>query len=252
MFIVKKIITSLILPPGIFVLMVILCGLIFLFRRGSRKAGLFCVSIAVCIWATAVHPASDALLQRLEHGFPVPQNPRGDVIILLGGGAYGDAPDMTGLGFPAGDSAARIITAVRLQRALNIPVLVSGGSGFLSKKPEAPITRRLLIDLGVPEHMVITEDRSRDTFENARYSVEICKNYKLSRPIVVTSAYHMERAVLSFEKNKMRVTPYPAGFKTGKGSLPDWEDYLPSSDAQANFVLAAKEYLGLVWYQFYF
>lgn len=252
MFIVKKVITSLILPPGVFILLLLLCGTVFLFRKGTWKAGLFCIFTAVCIWATAISPVSDALLQRLEYSFPIPQNPRGDVIVLLGGGAQGDVPDMTGKGFPSGDSAARIITAVRLQRSLDIPVIVSGGSGFASQRPEAPITKRFLVDLGVPEHMIITEERSRDTFENARYSAELCRNFKLSRPIVVTSAYHMERAVFSFERNKMRVTPYPAGFRSVKDSAAAWEDYLPGPGAQANLVLAAKEYLGLIWYQFYF
>ena len=60
--------------------------------------------------------------------------------------------------------------------------------------------KRFLTDLGVPDPMIIVEDKSRDTIENARYARQICERRGFVRPILVTSAYHLKRSVLSFSK----------------------------------------------------
>ena len=88
--------------------------------------------------------------------------------MLLGGGVYGGAPDVRGVGFPSEEMLPRIVTAVRLQRRLGVPVVVSGGKVFDHSFAEAPVIGRVLADLGVPPGKVVLEGRSRDTSENAR------------------------------------------------------------------------------------
>jgi uncharacterized SAM-binding protein YcdF (DUF218 family) len=186
----------------------------------------------------------------LENDLHIPANTSGDVIILLGGGVYDKAPDLSGIGAPSEEMLGRVVTAVRLQKRMNVAVIISGGAVFQGRQAEAPIVKRFLIDLGVPANKVIIEDKSRDTIENAKYTKEICERYNFKKPLVVTSAYHMRRAVISFEKAGMKVTPFPAYFKTWKNKKYGWEDYLPDASDIKKSYMALHEYLGILLYKF--
>lgn len=245
-FILKKLLTPFIVPPGIFVLLLILSGFVF-WRRKKRRAARLHLMLGILLWALTIAPVSDFMIRGLESDFKIPENPRGDVIILLGGGVYEGAEDLTGTGVPSETMLARVITAVRLQKMLNIPVIVSGGSVFEDRKPEAPIVKRFLTDLGVRDNMVIMEGKSRDTIENARYSLEICTKAGYKEPILVTSAFHMKRSLMSFDKVGLKVIPFPAGFKTWAGKRYIWEDYLPHG--LENIAIALKEYWGILFYK---
>lgn len=245
-FILKKIITPFVLPPGIFVLLLLLSGYVF-WRKKKLRAARLHIALGILLWTLTIVPVSDFMLGNLESGYSIPQKPRGDVIILLGGGVYEDAPDMTGTGTPSEPMLARVVTAIRLQKQLNVPVIISGGSVYEGRKSEAPIVRRFLIDLGVREDMIIVEGRSRDTIENARYSLEICNKAGYKNPILVTSAFHMKRSLMSFEKAGLKAAPFPAGFKTWNNKHYIWEDYLPHGlDGMA---ASLREYMGILFYK---
>ena len=248
MFLFKKILTPFLLPPGIFILFLIISGIWFLFKK-YWKTGLLNCSIGILLWVLSVSPVSDVMLRGIESEFAIPQKPEGDVILLLGGGAYDEVPDLSGVGAPSGDMLERIVTAVRLQKRLNIPVIVSGGKVFKHKKAEAPIVMRFLIDLGLPANRVIVEDKSRDTVENARYTSKILKKNGYKKPLLVTSAYHMKRSILSFEKAGIKVIPFPVGFKTWQNKKYGWEDYLPDVAALEIAYIAMREHIGLLFYK---
>jgi len=170
------------------------------------------------------------------------------MIILLGNGVLEEAPDLTGLGAPSGIYLTRIVTAVRLQKKLHIPVIVSGAEVPEDRVAKGHIAKRFLMDLGVPANKIIIEDKSRDTFENAEFTEKICHRLGFTNPILVTSAYHLERAVMSFEKVGLNVLPFPVGFKTWQGKQYGWKSYLPGNFVTAS--IAIKEYLGLIFYKF--
>jgi uncharacterized SAM-binding protein YcdF (DUF218 family) len=245
MFILKKILTSFLLPPGIFVVVLIIAGVWFLSQRNNR-AGILNVVIGLGMWFLCLGPVGNTLIRGLESGFEIPTNPAGDVILLLGGGVYDKTQDLTGMGAPSSSALSRIVTTVRLQKMLNIPVIVSGGKVYGFRAAEAPVLKRFLTDLGVPGHMVIVEDKSRDTIENARYAREICEQRGFVRPILVSSAYHLKRSVLSFTKAGLAVLPFPAGFKSWENRRYGLTDYLPNGLGLTR--LALKEYLGLLVY----
>jgi uncharacterized SAM-binding protein YcdF (DUF218 family) len=246
-FFLKKVLSAFILPPGIFITLSLFLGVFFLFKKQTRAAiaSLFLGSL---MWIFSICPVSDALLRGLESDYKIPYNPRGDVIVLLGGGIYDKAPDMTGRGIPSEEMMGRIVTAVRLQKRLGIPVIVSSGRAFENREPETGIDARFLVDLGVPSQKIIFEDKSRDTIENARYTKKICDSLGFKNPILVTSAFHMKRSVLSFGKAGLKVAPFPANFRTWAGRKYIWIDYLPQDFSASG--AAAHEYLGLLYYRF--
>lgn len=244
MFLLKKALTPFLLPPGIFILLLFFSGGWFLFKK-KIKAGVFNFVIGSLMWLLAITPVSNAMLRGLESGFEIPTHLYGDVIILLGGGVYDKVPDFSGTGAPSSDAFARVVTAARLQKRLNVPVIVSGGQVYRHIAPEAIIIRRFLIDLGVPAKKIIVEDKSRDTLENAKYSNEICKELGYHKPILLTSAYHLKRSILSFKKIGKQVIPFPAVFYSWDFRQYFWMDYLPGSFRYTR--MAIKEYFGLIY-----
>ena len=241
-----SVLKSLLLPPGIFVPFLLLLSLRWAARRQWESAVLS-LFLATSLYALSIAPVADGLIAGLEARYAIPARPEGDSIVLLGGGVYGQAADLTGLGFPSGETLPRLITAARLQRRLGVPVVVSGGKVFDHLDPEAPIVARVLSDLGVPREKIRIEGRSRNTVENARRSKEILASEGLRRPLLVTSAYHMWRAVTAFEKAGVAVTPVPTGFRTWKGKPYVWVSYLPSASALGTSTNALREYLGLLY-----
>ncbi len=248
MFTFKKILTPFLLPPGILIFFLLILG-IWLIRGRSQKPAWICLTLALIIWFFSLGVISDRLMAPLESAFPVPDNPKGDVIIMLGGGVFDKAEDMSGRGVLGPGTLERMVTAARLQRRLKIPILVSGGSVYSENVAIAPLTRRYLIDLGIPEDQIIVENQSRDTYENALYSNKICRKRNLNKPILVTSGYHLKRAKYCFDLFKIKVTPFPCALTTWPDKSFSWDEYLPSAYALNRTSDALHEWLGLLYYR---
>ena len=131
---------------------------------------------------------------------------------MLGGGAIADVQDVDGTGMLAQSPSSRLLAVYRLHLRTHLPILLSGGQVFSDTGSEAEIARRVLRSLGVPDDMIYVETRSLTTGQNARYTAEILRREGFVHPILVTSAFHLPRAVLNFEKQGITVTPYPTDF----------------------------------------
>jgi len=244
-FIFKKVITHCLLPPGIFIIL-LLFACIFLKRR-LRILALF---FALFIYMLSIGPTKDLLLIPLEDSFPIPSIEdikRGDAYVVLGGGIYDNAPDVDGKGTLSGDALPRVLTAYKLYRISKKPLILSGGRIF-GRTAEAQIAKRTLLSLGVSEKDIITESKSVDTYENALFVKEIADAYKMSRIVLVTSAYHMKRSHLLFGRHFREIVPYPAGHITSRIGH-DALSFLPSAAALADVSLAMKEYMGIAFYR---
>jgi uncharacterized SAM-binding protein YcdF (DUF218 family) len=244
-FIAKKLITHCLLPPGIFIILLLL-ACIFLKRRLKLLALFF----ALFIYILSIGPTKDLLLVPLEDSFPVPsieEVKRGDAYVVLGGGIYDNAPDVDGKGTLSGDALARVFTAYKLYRISKKPVILSGGR-ILGRTAEAEIAKRTLLSFGVGEKDIITESKSIDTYENAQFVKELSDTHKINRIILVTSAYHMKRSHLLFSRHFREIIPYPAGYLTSRIKY-DVLSFLPSAASLADVSLAMKEYMGIVFYK---
>ena len=179
----------------------------------------------------------------LESAYQPPERPAGDVIIMLGGGAYSDTPDVDGTGTLCASPASRLLTAVRLQRQLDVPILLSGGQVYEDTGAEAKIAKRVLMSLGVPEDKILTETRSINTSQNARFSAEILRENGLSHPILVTSAFHMKRSVLNFAKQGVAVEPFPTDYMVAHHPVFHYTKLRPQTEALLDNVTVLQETL---------
>ena len=248
LFILKKLITPFVIPPGCCVLLLFLLAAKLRCERRWRMFRL-AGTLALIFWLLSVWPVARGLTQGLEKGLSLPPEPHGDVIVLLGGGLYADVPDLTGRGTPSDDMMTRLVMAVRLYRRLHLPVIVSGGSVYGKTTPEAVVDGRFLADLGIPQDQIIQETRSRDTRENALYCRKIIRQRGFRSPLLITSAYHMPRSIRAFQLAGVEVTPVPARFVTGSAMPVSWSDWLPSASALWQSSAALHEYFGLLFYR---
>jgi uncharacterized SAM-binding protein YcdF (DUF218 family) len=246
MFYLKKIITAFIIPPGFFISLLCACIACFIVRKRRFEAAL-CFSIALLMWACSITPVADIFLIPLEHRYEIPENVQGDVIVVFGAGAYRGVPSATGPGACNADSMIRLVSAATLHRLTRLPLIVSGGRAFPGDEAESLLMKRALIGLGVNPSIIITEEASRDTEGNAAACARICAQRGFTRPVLVTSAYHMRRAVLLCGKHNLQVTPYPTGFRSAGNRSYGLRDYLPSNRMEW-ISYAIKEYLALAFY----
>lgn len=234
---------SFILPPGIFIVVFVI-GVVFLWKQNRKVAR--ALAGTVCIfYLLTTSLVADALLGSLESRYAPPEVVAGDVIIMLGGGATSDTPDFNGLGNLSGSAANRLLTVARLQKQLQVPVILSGGQVYADSGREAVIARRMLLELGSREDQVIIEDRSLNTKQNAQFVHKILTEKQYTQPILVTSAFHMERSVLNFSKENVAVVPFPSDYMVNRNNAFYFNKLAPSAGALENSGIFFREWLGI-------
>jgi uncharacterized SAM-binding protein YcdF (DUF218 family) len=243
-FVLKKLITACILPPGIFI---VACLVIACLTR--KKARFSVLLLGAAMYAGSIGPVGEILLRPLERSYPVPtlaEVAKSDVYVVLGGGANDLASTIDGKGIPSPDALYRVMAAYRLYLLEKKPIIISGGD-YLGREPEAEIAKRYLLSLGVDKDYVITESKARDTYENALFTRKICEERSFRRVLLITSAYHMRRSVMLFDRLFGPVTPFPAGFRVS--GTTDFLSFLPDAGSTLVVAMALREYMGILFYK---
>ncbi|WP_265518456.1 YdcF family protein [Nitratireductor luteus] len=217
-------------------------------RRLALAAG--CMSLLILV-ASAWTTAGALLLHPLEERFAQPDEmpSRVDGIVVLGGGFEGTINLARG-GYELNSSGDRFVeTAILARRFPRARIVVSGGSGsvFLAGEGDADTAPRLLTALGVARERIEIENESRDTFENARFSRRMVDPRPGEVWLLVTSAFHMPRAVGAFRQIGFPVVPWPADYKTSGREWPGpAEDN--ALDSLRNMSVAIREWIALATY----
>jgi len=246
-FVLSKILWGLATPGS--VLFLLLCGaLLWHRRRPALSRGLLGLVLLIFA-AVALLPVARWLAAPLEQRFPLPGPlAKVDGIIVLGGAIDQDEtgnPDQPALN----DAAERVTSFAALARHYpDARLIYTGGSGAVRNQQvrEADLAKPLLQSLGVDSTRTIYERDSRTTWENAVYSRKLADPKPGETWLLVTSAWHMPRAVGCFRKVGWNVVPYPVNY-LGK-HRPDWVSL--DVIAQLHFIgLVEKEWIGLVAYR---
>lgn len=207
------------------------------------------------LWSTPL--IYRALGGSLERDFPpvaLNEVPPADAIVLLGGGMAINTNTV-----PQGDmqmAADRVWYAAQLFKAHKAPRLL------LSGKECGEATMPLLRDLGIPENVVIREFASRNTEENARFAQELLlasrarsHTHHTYRILLVTSAWHMRRALLLFRKfaPKLEIIPAPTDYEALVNAVHPLcaLDFIPSADLLNRNSVCFKECLGYWGYRLF-
>lgn len=238
--------------PSNLLLSLILLGFVLALFRRLRKLGIFLAFVTAAVTvALGLLPISTYLMVPLEERFPpfIDDGKPVDGIVLLGGAV--EASDSLSRGqLVVNEAAERILATIQLaHRYPQARILISGGGGsvFGDGDGESPVIADYLKNIGINPARIIVEDRSRTTSENAIYSRELITPRPNERWLLVTSAWHMPRAVGVFEKVGFPVTAYPVDFRTGGGSN-NFRPFAFVSDGLRRLDVGTKEWAGLIGY----
>jgi uncharacterized SAM-binding protein YcdF (DUF218 family) len=232
----KSALRALVLPPG-GLLMLAVVGLI-LSRRHRRLGGALVVIGIASLWLCSVPAVSDAL-QRLAERYPALDLSRAvnaQAIVILAGGQVRFAPEYGG---PAteGETLARLNYAAYLAHRTSLPVLISG-SALEAQAMQATLIR----DFGITPRWV--ENRSGDTFQNARFSAPLLRADGIHRIILVTSSTHEWRAAHEFMGAGLEVLPAPVGNLVEDPQRNFTSYFIPTASGLMHSYLAVYELIG--------
>lgn len=251
MFIASKLL-SFATQPLAWVLVLLLAALLRMsFWRNAGK-GLMVTALAV-LTLQGWEPAPDALLRHLERQHPLvptqaPLQQYQGVLVL--GGALSPAYIWSGHDQAALNDAAERMTVpiALLAKHPTLRLLFTGGEGelFSNDLSEAARAKIFFDGMGVAPERVIYESQSRTTYENAIFSKTL-PGVDPSQPwLLLTSAFHMPRAMATFDKAGWNVTPYPVDYRVGMQT--PWSQYSLEQGAR-KWHLALHEMVGLLAYR---
>ena len=191
------------------------------------------------------------MIAPLEDRFPPPPAdlPPPEGIIVLGG-AIDDMASAARRQTVFDEGGERLTEAVILaKRYPQARIVYTGGSASLTggTSTEALQARNFMVAMGVAPERVTIEDKSRNTDENARFTAAIVHPQPSQRWIIVTSAFHMPRAMGVFEKAGFHPIAYPVAFRTLGGEGDPRVVLDPAKNLQT-LQLALHEWIGLAAY----
>jgi uncharacterized SAM-binding protein YcdF (DUF218 family) len=231
-------------PPTVLILFGAASAWLTLWHPRLGIAATITATTLLCI--ASLPAVSTRMLQDVEVKPPAkPDFASAQAIVVLGGGVQlGDGdkvPDTLGAA-----TLQRVYFAAQAYRWLNLRVAVSGGKLGGAHTGEGSLMKAVLEnDFSVPVSWV--DDRSRSTIENAFFTADLLKPEMVTTVVVVTQAWHMKRALWSFERAGLHAIPWPAPLSyEGPGRI---DDFLPSTGALEASYLALHEAIGLAYYR---
>ncbi len=239
--------------PSNFLILLGLVGALLLFTEIGRGLGrVLCLASPLALLFAGLAPLPNWSMLLLEQRFPAFTDDGRPVtgIIALGGSIETTTSAERGQ-LSQNDAGEREIAFADLARRYpKARLLFSGGSGSLhpGTVTEAETVSRHADTLGLPRDRLILEQRSRNTRENAIYSAQILQPKPGERWLLVTSAWHMPRAVGCFRKAGFDVTAYPVDYRTG-GPQAAFRFQTFASDGLYQFDISVKEWVGLIAYK---
>jgi uncharacterized SAM-binding protein YcdF (DUF218 family) len=245
-----------VLQPSTLIALLIAYGSILIWTGWARWGRRFVSIGAILLLIAGLSPLGQALILPLEDRFPranLDQPPPPAGFILLGGaesrlnGNARQAPTLSG----AGD---RVCETVILAREVPGAKIAGGGgdAGILYKSDsEAKGAAALLTSMGLDRERLILEAGARDTYENARYLKDELTKLGLLGPstrwVLITSAYHMPRAIGSFRHAGFDVEAWPVDYRT-RGSADLTRPFFQVSEGLRRVDTASRECVGLLAY----
>lgn len=224
MFTLKKVLSLFLMPTAI-ALLAALALWYLLLKKSYKKAQALVWVVIAWLFLISYHPVAYMLLSPLEKQYEKLSTMPADVEYLL---------------FLGGDTKGRLYEVLRLyQINPKLKLITSGyepygGNGAVE-------AAAMLTASGIPKEAILIRPHSKDTKE------EVAMMQKLvgTQPfLLVTSAYHMPRAMAIFHKNGLNPVAAPTDFFAHK---PHYFPRLEGANIEA-VDSALHEYIGLLWY----
>ncbi|NPA72123.1 MAG: YdcF family protein [Gammaproteobacteria bacterium] len=257
-FILSKIAWAFLSPGNLIIFFLVIASFLLIFNR-IQAAKILLIPTALLSFILMAYPVSDYLMAPLESRFSSPKMLPSEIdgILVLGGGEDLKR-SISWQVAELGSGGDRYIGAAMLAKTYpNAPVIFTGGSGSLhlqNTATEGDLSRSLLTAVGIDAERLIIESRARNTDENFKYTKPLLPTYSAESQqaagtyFLVTSAYHMPRAVGIARQHGVKVIPYPVDYYSNHADLRTFDfdlfDHLKALEP------AWREWIGLTAYYF--
>jgi uncharacterized SAM-binding protein YcdF (DUF218 family) len=212
-----------------------------------RAAAALWIGAASLVYLSAIAPVSNALLAPLEERFPPlsdNQNlPPVRFIVVLGSG-FDQRDDIPVTAALPADALARITEGVRLMRLVHGAHLVVSGGAPDGQTASAVGYAKFATELGVDPGAIVKLDKSLDTAEEAGSVVALLG---ASPFILVTSAYHMPRAMRLMQLAGAHPIAAPTGQLAPLHATFSAGGWIPATASLRKTECALHEYIGLAF-----
>lgn len=248
-FILSKVLDFLI-SPIIWVLVILIVALFSKNVKRKRKA-------LLSVFLMLLFFTNPFIINQIMHAYEIRSvkstdlTKQYDVAIVLGGATrYFNSETIRPV---YGSGVDRLIQAVDLYKSQKVKkILLTGGSGYLLNQDfkESDVLRKVLLTMAVADSDIVIENKSRNTYENAKMTSEILKTNKYgSSFLVITSAFHIRRTKACFDKQDIMADYYPVDEHSGALQLTPDKMFMPNEGALIGWNLLIHEWIGLVSYK---
>jgi len=234
--------------PSHIAVWLILAAALLLYRKRPRWARRCAIAAGAVLILLGFTPVSVWLMHPVENAYPRGLLPRHiDGILILGGGTEGEIYASRGV-TNADQGLTRLVAAYELARQHPEARVVFSGGPFPISDPEseARAARNILIGLGLEPERIVLEARSLNTWQNFTYTRALVKPKDGETWVLITSAFHMPRAMAIASKVKWKMIPWPADYMTATGSHYEYRDFTTNLQRAD---LAVHEGIGLLAYR---
>jgi len=192
----------------------------FFFKKTFRSINYLVIFLLI---VSSIFPIGQNLLNTLEEKYVVSKIPKNyKYIIVLGGSEDAYSTSITNK-LNLNSASERLIASVKLaNQKKESKIIFLGGSGLLKKNDlnETDVARLFFIDIGFDLERIIFINDTRNTIENLKKLKKLHLENK-STSILITSAFHMDRALLISKKLNLNVIPYAVDFRSYSNSGKD-------------------------------
>ncbi len=247
-----KLLPLLLMPLGLGVFLLLLAFV--LVYRHKRGAAMVSIGLAILLLVLPSLPTvASALIWSLESQYPARPSDSfepAECIIVLGGTLGADVLPRQALELT--DSSDRVYHAAslyRLGKARSIIVAAGNQPWQTEQVAEADQVYDLLVEWGVPPAAIVLDTLSKNTRENAVNAAALMQSISCEKPLLVTSGWHMPRAVASFRQVGVDVIPVSVDIRFVQGPNGPFSQFVPRADALATASLALREWMGIWFYR---
>ncbi len=236
-------------PSNLFLILLVI-GILLVWKN-RRRSGLGLLAFCGVIYMMVMFgPLTNWLLVPLEKRFSnytnlISDTPYSGIIVLGGAERLGFSTKHNQVALNGG--AERLIEAAKLARIFPaLPIIYCGGGKNNDSFSESEVARKFFSEAGIDISRIRFDDRSYNTHTNALEAAKLIQPHETGKWLLVTSAFHMPRAVGSFRTQDINIQPYPVDYRTEVSII-----MAGKPDAGRNFYeldFATHEWLGLLAY----
>ena len=240
---IHKILPMIVSPIGISLLLIIL-GLVF-----HKRIMIICSFLL--IWLASMPYVSNALWQELESGDPPKSfSTLGEVdaavVLSTGMRTYSVNGDII-INWSDPDRFFAGLSAIKNGKSKNI-IFTRGKLPWSNSIPEGEILSLKAQELGIPKENIFLTEIVANTSDEAKSIRSLIEEHGFGEVLLITSSFHMPRASLLFEREKISFETFPVDHKAHDGAI-GWDAFFPSAGGLNRTSEAVREFIGRFYYK---